>query len=126
MIEQISKLLNGATILSEWIGDGAHPVHTGLAQSRADTCAACVKNVRGHWWNQSTDKLADTIRSYIEVKNHIGLRVFGEEKLGTCDVCQCNLPLKVHVPIVHIHAHTSDDTISKFPSNCWITKELKP
>jgi hypothetical protein len=125
VIEEITKLVNGAAILKEWVGEGSHPVNPGKAQARADVCFTCPNNTKGHWWNTATNKLAETIRAHLEIKNQIGLRVFGEADLGTCAVCHCNLPLKVHVPIKHIHAHTSETQLNQFPANCWIPTEIK-
>lgn len=71
------------------------------------------------------DAVAGTIRLWAEAKTHLRLTVEGEDKLGHCEVCNCVLSLKVHVPIQTILNHTPADQKAKFPAFCWISEETK-
>jgi hypothetical protein len=118
--------------MREWFGDGGKP--DPRSQDRADVCSGrlsgekCPYNYLGHWIIPK--KIADTIRRCVELKNHLSLRVEGEDKLGHCECCNCVLSLKVHVPRQTILNHTNDVEYAKFPPNpdhpkfqCWLKSE---
>ena len=71
-------------------------------------------------------KVADTVRRWFELKNHLKLQVEGEDKLGHCEICNCVLSLKVHVPRQTILNHTSAEEYAKYPSFCWLLTEGEP
>lgn len=127
--EVISSTVSGAAVLADWLGDGLQPVPEEQAQVRSDICTgrlngtACPKNQQSGWrWTMA---VAQNIHAQMAKKTEAGIKVEGEDQLGTCQACGCHLKLKVHVPFRHIHAHTSDEQMSKFPDFCWIQKELK-
>ena len=97
------------------------------AQARADICSGrisgrkCPFNYQGGWLLPQA--VADTVRRWFELKNHLKLRVEGEEKLGHCEVCNCVLSFKVHVPRQTTLNHTPDIEYEKFPSFCWLKTE---
>lgn len=116
----------------QWFGEGGHP--DPRAQDRGDVCSGrlsgnpCPYNYRGGWIVPK--KVADTIRRFVEIKNHLKLRVEGEERLGHCEVCQCELSFKIHYPLNVIMNHTSAEEYAKFPPNaehpefhCWLKTE---
>jgi hypothetical protein len=111
----------GAT-MREWIGEGLQP--DPLAQDRADICTGrlsgkpCPYNYLGRW--MLPEAVAGTIKKLVEVKTHLKLEVDGEDKLGFCEICNCKLSLKVHVPLnVILNNPPSGD----FPPWCWVKKE---
>ena len=114
---------DGARILIEWLGDGAKPVAITLAQARAGVCFTCPHNKEGHRWLRLTASAVRAIAEQMNAKDAMKLRVEGEEKLHACAVCACPLPLKVHVPLPTILAHTDADTLANFPHYCWLTTE---
>lgn len=127
--EAVSQVATAGAILSDWLGDGAEPVSQELAQIRSDICTGrlngnpCPKNQASGWrWSMEVAKI---IQSQMARKSEFGLKVEGEDQLGTCKACGCFLKLKNWVPFQHIYAHTSDDQMSKFPAHCWIVKEHK-
>lgn len=109
----------------EWWGDGGHP--DPRAQDRADVCSGrltgnpCPHNYQGGWI--MPQKVADTVRRWFELKNHLKLRVEGEEKLGHCEICNCGLSLKIHVPRQTTLNHTPDEEYAKLPEWCWMRTE---
>lgn len=117
---EIKADVKGGRILKDWFGDGGIPVAQVDAERRAMTCICCKENQPGGWWENAKGRVARAIREQIEMKNQLSLRVQDEESLGTCRVCLCNLPLKVHVPIQYILEHTDDETMNAFPAACWI------
>lgn len=123
----VNQLTDAAKILKEWLGDGAKPCPH--AQDRANVCrrgaegGKCPHNHLGAWSFSAI--AAEAIRTYAEAKAQIALSVEGENELGTCAICKCNLALKVHVPFRHIYDHTSDATFARFPTWCWLARELK-
>lgn len=123
------KLLTGAAILKDWWEDGGQPVPKNQSQARADICAGkasgipCAYNKPGF---VPIESAAEFIRHQIERKNKLKLAVDGEEKLHTCSICWCSLPLKIHTPIEHILVHTDIETLKEFADKkpeCWINLE---
>jgi len=114
---------DGRRILIDWLGAGAVPVPIAVAQARANVCFTCPQNREGHRWLRLTADAVRAIAEQMNAKDELKLRVEGEEKLHACAVCACPLPLKVHVPLATILAHTDADTLAAFPSYCWLTTE---
>lgn len=121
------QAIDGAKTLIEWLGEGA--THDPKAQDRADVCTGrlsgkpCPHNYSGRWLLPET--LAVSFKACVEIKTHLKLTVEGEDRLGWCEICNCNLPLKVHVPLKTILNHTPAETLGKFPEFCWIKNESK-
>jgi len=130
MLEELKKTANGIALLKDWVGSGLEPVDMALADSRAHACCRgkdgkkCPKNVQGKWWNTATGMVADAIRTQLNFKDGAKLHTALEDELGTCDICLCNLPLKVWCPAEHIRNHITEEKLEKFPDWCWIKKEL--
>lgn len=134
------SLVSGAAILVDWLGKGAKPIPKTAAQTRADICTHQRKLVDGNivivpcphnnpGW-KPVESIANIIRSWSSKKNELGLSVEGEEKLHSCDVCLCDLKLKVHVPMATIAEQTPDAMFEKFasvaPENCWMRLKQQP
>lgn len=119
------RVAGGARVLIEWLGDGATPVEIARAQARADVCLTCPENKPGYRWLRLTADAVRAIAEQMQTKDAMKLRVAGEEKLHACAICLCPLPLKVHVPLLTILAHTDAETLAAFPGYCWITTERK-
>lgn len=124
LLNQIKATARGAAILKEWLGDECRPVRSDKAWARAFVCAACPHNALGNWWDSVKSFLANTIRQYLAVKRAMRLTTPHDSRLGTCEVCKCNNPLQVWVPIHHVRKHTPASVIEKFPDPCWKKKEL--
>jgi hypothetical protein len=120
------QLKSGAEILIGWLGRGLRPVASGESQYRADICTGrtsgrpCPFNRDGFKFIASAARI---IHRQVEYKNHLRLRVEGEENLKTCAICLCHLPLKVHVPLQEILNHTDPEKLAEFSAKqpeCWM------
>ena len=132
VLEEIKNDAAAMPLLVDWLGNGGKPVAHELAEKRAAVCTAlrysdkaCPFNVEPRWWERFKMKVAEVIKDQLAIKNKMGVWVSVESELNMCKACGCCLPLKVHVPIEHIRDHTRPETFQKFPSWCWITKELQ-
>jgi hypothetical protein len=119
----VAHAADGGRILVEWLGEGAVPVNIALAQARANVCLGCPENRAGHRWLKLSADAVRAIAEQMQAKDAMKLRVIDEEKLHACAVCACPLPLKVHVPLSTILAHTDAATLNAFPAYCWLATE---
>ena len=113
----IKRAAQGAAVILDWLTSGGAPVAQELAEKRAATCVACPKNVPGDWY---TVKPAEIIKATLEARKDLKLETSQGEKLKSCDVCKCLMPLKVFTPLAFILSHTKPEVMNEFPSNCWI------
>lgn len=120
----VKHSVNGWRILRDWLGEGGLPVTPQLAEQRAEVCVQCPKNVRSDWLTRVSGAVAKAVLEQRRAKTALAITVPQESELGTCDVCLCNLALKVHVPLPHIIKHTSHQVWSELPTNCWIKREF--
>ena len=107
-----------ATVKS-WLGEGGKPVSPEIANNRAAQCLGCDFNVGG---TMSREMASDAAKKVLEAKNRLKMRVQGENLLHTCELCRCYLPLKVHVPMVHIlrfQRESVRETIRSGKPDCW-------
>jgi hypothetical protein len=123
-------MMDTAQLLADWLGEGGEVVDCKLSTYRALHCVAghagdtCPFNVEPNWWDKVKNTIAETIRGQLAVKNEKAVATRFDPSLHMCKICGCCLPLKVHVPIKHIAAHTPPQVEEKFPSWCWIRREL--
>lgn len=104
--------------IKEWLGESGRPVASDVSQSRADMCLDCKFNVK----HPPSEIVGAAVIAHLEAKHRMKLSVQGEELLHTCGLCRCHLPLKVHVPIIHIRRHTRQtvlDAIRAGKKECW-------
>lgn len=126
----VSNLSTGARILLDWLGSGSKPVSFEHAQARADVCTGrlsgepCPQNQDSSAFvGFITADVARRIQEQVGTKNAMALKVEGEDRLHTCAVCWCHLPLKVHVPTAVLLDRTPKPMLKKFPGHCWLVKE---
>lgn len=119
----IKEIRQGGRILKDWLGDGGQPVPVSQAQARADICAKCPHNYKGHWlWSMATSL---AIRAQMDLRRVMAISLRDEDELHICEICGCQLKLKVHVPFAHIYRHTADEMFTKYPDFCWQKQDLK-
>ena len=121
LLQKARRLARGVSIIKEWLGDGGVAADQKTAQDRANICISCIHNRQG--WTVA-DPVARAIKEHIQTKNALKMRVKGEKQLGTCDVCECHLKLKVWVPRETLLYEISDEELKAHPSFCWLRKEL--
>ena len=133
MIDDLKQMAGAAPILLDWLGEGMEPASRELAIRRAVICAnihdfaPCENNTAANWWQTHiSDPIAQVITTALEFKNKTDLSLpFGyEDDLAMCSKCGCCLKLKVWTPIKHIANHTTVEQLSKYPSFCWIRREI--
>ena len=120
LFDRVASIPRGVETIKNWLSEGGVPVSQELAQSRADICLQCPKNNAGSILTQT---VAEAVRRHVEVKNHLGLRVEGEKKLGECSVCLCQLRLKVWVPLSIVRKQMTPEEFENFPTPCWQREE---
>lgn len=135
IVKAVRHAVTGSQILRDWLGDGGVPIAAEFAQMRADAClkdndldeegkpCPCRQNREGHFAAKLTTLIAKAIHDQRREKLQLGLRVDGEERLHTCAVCDCHLPLKVWVPFQTIADRTPEHQWQEFPAWCWQRKE---
>ena len=117
------NVLDGASILKEWLGEGGVPVLPELSIARAETCLKCPKNGEGDWTTYFTVPAAAVIRRQLTQKDGLELTTPHDSKLGVCTACSCPLKLKVHTPLVHILNHTRPEVLDNLIPECWMKTE---
>lgn len=115
--ERAKNYAHGAETLREWVGDGG-VVDPALAQRRADTCIQCGFNQPGP---KPIEHIAEAAKKLLEFKNAMQIRVNGEHRLFTCQVCECPLRTKVHIPFKRVKP--TEEEKPHFPAKCWLLKE---
>lgn len=121
LIERAKQYANGLEILRDWLGHDGFAVDPARSQGRANICLQCPHNVSGF---SVAESVAIAIRNHVELKNSLELRVEGEKSLHTCEICQCSLRLKVHVPMALIRGHMRPEESGRFPDYCWQRTEI--
>lgn len=116
ILERAKHLANGVEFISNWIGDGGIVVDKEEAQGRANICLACPNNKLGL---TVAAPVAAAVRKYLEFKNELELRVDGEKKLGSCELCGCELRLQIWETPDRIRSQMTPEETAKAPKHCW-------
>jgi hypothetical protein len=124
LLHRGANVVAGAETLVDWIADGAEAVGVEVSSERAAVCSACPKNGKGDLLSYFTRPAAEAIRRTVARKNEMQLTTPYDDGLGICEVCDCPLKLKVHLPIEVIVKKLSPVTRSELPAHCWIRKEI--
>lgn len=122
-MKRLESIGIGSRILFDWLGDGGKPVPQEQSDSRAATCRSCPHNWEGDWFNKLTAEVVSVVMMQRRAKMGLGLHVKDENGIHFCEVCQCHLPTKVHVPLKHIESYTPEQVWSELPEICWMKKE---
>lgn len=131
------SIINGIATLAD--GFSKPPPPQEVCQSRANVClfsgppdehigtpTKCPFNHRGAI--SVTTAIAAAIHAARQRKLELNLRVEGEEGLGVCKLCGCDLKTKVFWDAESIYSHTTDSTFERFRSEwpkCWMN-QLQP
>lgn len=121
---ELSQTIAGIAILKDWLGDEAKTVSLVQAERRAKICSTCPHNTGGRSWDWVKNEVADAVRHQIEVKQSYTLNTSHDDELFTCDMCGCNLQLKVWCPTVYFARKTKPDQLKTYPGHCWQKQEI--
>lgn len=114
----------GSEVLVEWLASGAEAVPANRSGQRAETCISCPANQTGDLMSFFTRPVSEAIRMALNLKRDWQLKTEVDDQLGVCEICDCPLKLKVHLPIEKIKDRIPDSVRSRLPANCWIVREL--
>lgn len=121
---------NYMNVLFDWLGSGGKPVNRLLAEHRSESCLTgndgkeCPHHRAPQWWENAKSAIADAILDQLSEKHKLDLYLKNEEKLKMCALCGCCMRLKPWVPIEHVKSYMTPKEILKYPSYCWIRKEI--
>lgn len=124
-LTRLRNVVAGEETLVEWYKEGQPLVTQEVANSRSDICIGCPHNGKGGWERFFTVPVSNAIRHELERKRNMKLETPNDEKLGTCEVCTCPLPLKLWLPLQNILDGLKPETKARLPSFCWILQESK-
>lgn len=119
----VKKVVAGAGVLLDWLGEGAKPVAQELANKRAEICSTCPQNVKTDLTSFFTVPAANMIRQQIEIRGEMKLSTPFDAKLGICQACACPLTLKPHVQLSYILKKLSPEVRAKLDPRCWMNLE---
>lgn len=116
----IKRAAAGTAVVLDWLTSGGKPVAQELANARAKVCVACPMNAPGDWY---TTAPAELIRTTLSARSDLKLETPYDDKLKSCEVCRCLLPLKIWCPLDHILKGTKPEIMDEFPAACWIARK---
>lgn len=127
--ESVNKAAVGVGALVEWVGDDMRPVEQAKSEARAAICVDCPRNDKDHNWLSKVGEWAKKILE--QVMPEFDAKTSLDEQLRRCDVCDCALRLKVHIPPNHLKTITDEKTLKALSAvrtrsgkPCWIATEL--
>lgn len=127
--ENLKKATIGVKVVLAWLGEDCRPVEKLKSESRASVCVDCPSNDPEPSY---ISRMGDFLRERLEAAKEMELSTSVDDNLHRCNICDCPLKTKVHVPLKHIKQET-DATIykqleavrTKTGLPCWIVSELK-
>jgi hypothetical protein len=122
VVGHVKRSAAGIKLVMDWLGSGLKPVPAELSEKRAAICAVCPMNAAPSLLQKLEGMAVENVKLLIEVKNDMTLRTSFDAKLLTCQACDCKNELKVHAPLEHILANTSEEVKGKLHESCWILK----
>lgn len=136
VVAGVKNIGAGIGLVVDWIGEDLMPVAIEEAERRASICAistnppdndgkiklGCPQNQDPNFLQKLSGAAAEEIRLLIGVKNNLELATRYDDKLHTCQACECYLKLKVWSPLDLILKRTSEETKAKLDPRCWILR----
>jgi hypothetical protein len=116
----------GVETIFNWIKDGAESVAPELAEQRARICSTCPENKPGGWETFFTVPASNAIRAALDKRKGFNLHTSLDDKLFTCGVCLCPLPLKIHLKLDRILSGMPQDQQDALTPQCWIRNRDQP
>lgn len=119
----VERVAAGAKTLLSWLGEGAEPVPSELAEKRSLTCAGCPFNQPAKLTDIFVRAASEMIRRQVEFAKECGLNTVNDASLGVCSACSCPLRLMVFVPLEYKIQSLDQETFDKLPEHCWVKRE---
>lgn len=113
------EIVSGTQTIVSWATQGFQKVDQALADARGDICSRCYFNVQMQGGCHACGQLTKLATTFVGAR-----RTKADPFLKACAVCKCSLQVKVWTPIEAIDKGTNQELYNKFPSFCWILKEL--
>lgn len=124
LISRAGNAAAGGETLVEWLASGAEAVSHEKSESRARTCLSCKHNESGDLLSFFTRPVSEAIRFALNLRRDWNLKTEADDQLGVCEICDCPLKLKVHLPIERIQSRIPEAVLARLPGHCWIPGEL--
>lgn len=128
--EEVKRLGIGVGVLKDWLGDDCDRVEVEAATARAEVCLQCPNNIPGNIIQKLEGTFAEVIRKTVELKKNLSLRTPLDDRLYSCQACNCHLGLKVWIPSKTIRERTPEEDMAVLQSvvtrdgrKCWIVSE---
>jgi len=128
----VKRMAAGVGLLVDWLGDGLESVDIPIAEQRAKICAtsgfdgsSCPFNQPAQGLQRLSGAAADDIKALMEARSELKLQTSYDDNLKTCQLCECNLKLKVLAPASHLAFKTSKEIREKFRTEwpaCWMNE----
>lgn len=123
-VAAVKRVVAGASLLVDWLGEGGEAIEVPIAHHRAAICAGCSYNQEPNAGQSLLGAIAEGFKLLIDAKNEMELSTPRDADLKTCQICDCKLSLKVWAPLHHVKARTRPEVFEKLPPHCWIKIEL--
>src|SRR5262245_1766581 len=109
------------TTYAEMFGPGGTVVDALEANRRAAICVMCpLNNTKSTLVQRFTKAVATQIMGLFGMLKDMDVRTDYDERLGTCEACDCPMRAKVHVVADRIKKEMPAGQIAKLHANCWI------
>lgn len=135
LVAGAKRTVAGVKLVRDWLGSGLKPVERRLATQRAAICTECPLNLAGTFWQKLDELAARQVRTLMSIKADLECKTDYDERLQSCQACDCWNPLKVWTPIGHILKNTSAEVRDRIVNgmmidgklvkakDCWILRE---
>lgn len=116
ILERAAKIPDGLKNMADMFGPEGIVEDAKTSQKRADICLKCPQNIQGVTLSAP---IASAVKKLLEFRKNVDLTVEGEQGLGRCGVCDCEIKLLVHVPQKRVVEYLTEEERSKSPFHCW-------
>lgn len=124
-VAAVKRTVAGVKVVSDWLGSGLRPVSQERAEKRASICVKCPLNQDPNWLQKLDAIAAKQVKTLVEVKNDLTLKTSLDDKLLSCQACDCYLPTKVWIELQHVLKNTSAEARARLDPFCWIISEAQ-
>jgi hypothetical protein len=121
--QRLANVAAGGDVVVDWIKSKEEAVPADVSGLRASVCAGCRFNQKGDLLRFFTLPLAEAVRKSMMLARDWKMSTPADHLLGVCEVCDCPMRLKVHMPLKRVVEGTKPEIFAQLPAWCWIKKE---